>query len=324
VATYAQAKVMLRIFAPKLLKYPNVVGVGLGRKNGEPRRDWCIRVHVTRKSRRRSSASVPSVLRPPRSRKWLSPILTDVEQTGKLQLHQPLFELSSGTGLEMDTRGTAGGILTLDNNLFYVLTSGHVASPDLTAAHDLPDGNLDAGQYITCSQLSLNYDATQIVGQCVRCSSKKFPVDLALVQIDGSIVPRGSPFVESFRDLSSSRFRVNEQLRVIRSQAQGGVFTTNVPAALDHLFTGRVEYPTRNGVKVVVYSDLICYPSRAGSDSLAAGDSGSAVIDSDARLVGIHIGATEPDDNHPATRHLAYAVSSNQVRAWIQGLSLLV
>jgi hypothetical protein len=82
-ATYAQAKAMLRRRAAFLLRHKNVVAIGVGRKNGDRgRRDWCIRIHVTEKTGQRTRHSVPRTLYPPKHLKWMAPVHTDVEQMG--------------------------------------------------------------------------------------------------------------------------------------------------------------------------------------------------------------------------------------------------
>jgi hypothetical protein len=102
-ATHSQAKAMLRIHLRKLLGYKNVVAVGLGRKNGDrSRRDWCVRVHVHTKTLKRTKESIPGMLFPPHGSKWLTPVPTDVEQVGKLILHQPAAAVQAGTGLNME------------------------------------------------------------------------------------------------------------------------------------------------------------------------------------------------------------------------------
>ena len=115
-ATHAQAKRMLRLYSRKLLAYKNVVAVGLGRKNGDgTRKDWCIRVHVTKKTKRRTKSSVPSVLKPPRDSKWLVPIATDVKPVGFLRLHS--LDVQASSHLSMSNEyGTCSGIFTMQGN----------------------------------------------------------------------------------------------------------------------------------------------------------------------------------------------------------------
>jgi len=311
-ATYGQAKAILRIWAPRLLKYPNVVAVALGRKDGHS--GWAIRVHVTRRTQKRTRRSVPRFLKPPRSRKWLVPVPTDVEQTGEFRLHQQQqFILHSGTGLEVQAeQGTCTAILTADGPTFYALTCGHVVSNNLTGMHNLPGGWL-TGKGIQCSELNAPETLRQYIGSCVRCSSREAPIDLALIQLQAASRPQPSPYVTAIRDLSADRLRDNEPLRVLRRRTHKGVFDTVVPPTGDHYCTMPCTYPTDQGDVTVTYSGLICYCSASPNDALADGDSGSAVVDAQNRLVGIHIGSAI---NQQSQIGYGYAVSSNQLVAW--------
>jgi hypothetical protein len=316
-ATYAEAKAMLRIHAKRLLGYENVVAVALGRKNGDrSRRDWCIRVHVSAKSPRRTKSSVPARLLPPRRLKWLRPVPTDVEQVGKLELHQGV---GAGTGLDMDEKGTCAVVLK-DGNLYYALTCGHVASNDLTGRHDLSYGYLDSDQLIDCCLLNdQGRDVRGTVGQCVRCSSKQAPIDLALVQLDSAACePQSSPAITGIRSLSRRALEADEPITVLRRADHGGPYTTSIPGELDHYVTASFDYDTTQGKQSVIYDGLICYPARNGADTLAAGDSGSAVVDAQGRLIGIHMGASSDADNP-----LGYGISSDQLTGWAPTLTLV-
>jgi len=310
---------MLRIHALDLLKYKNVVAVGLGRKNGDrSRRDWCVRVHVHIKTRNRTKVSVPKMLLPPRGSKWLVSVPTDVEQVGKICLHQSSDPVQSGTGLDMDEKGTTTAILKY-GNLFYALTCGHVASNDLTGTRNLSCGYLGSGQQINCALLNaVGLPVFGTVGKCVRCSSMQSPIDLALVQLDTTVcAPQSCPNLTGIRSLNSNPLQPDEQITIVRRADMGGLFKTIIPPELDHYITTSFDYPTQQGNKSVTYAGLICYPAQNGSSSLQDGDSGSAVVDSQGQLIGVHMGAST-DTNNP----LGYGVSSDQLMSWAPTLTL--
>ena len=318
-ATYSQAKAMLRLYSKKLLGYKNVVAVGLGRKNGDRhRRDWCIRVHVSSKTKRRTRGSVPDHLLPPRGSKWLATVPTDVECVGKIELHQSQIPVQAGTGLDMDEYGTCTVVLKY-GALFYALTCGHVASNELTGMHNLSYGYLNSSQQLDCSLLNSNGLAVfGVVGKCVRCSSEQSPIDLALVQLDTSAcAPQSSPFVRGIRNLNRNPLQPNEQITIVRRADMGGLYRTTIPPELDHYITTSFDYSTLQGIQSVTYDGLICYPAKSGLSALQGGDSGSAVIDAQGQLVGVHMGASTDADNP-----LGYGVSSNQLMSWAPTLTL--
>jgi hypothetical protein len=319
-ATYAQAKAMLRIYSKKLLGYKNVVAVGLGRKNGDRRRKvWCIRIHVAKMPAQGTRNPIPPLLRPPRGSKWLAPVPTDVEQVGRVELHASGGPIESGTGVVMGEKGTCTALFA-DGNLYYALTCGHVASENLTGLHNLPWGYLDSFLKINCSLLNgTGQPVSGSVGQCVRCSSKQCPIDLALVQIDTSAcLPQGSPYMSAIRRLNSAPLQPDEPITVIRRDDHGGLFNVSIPPALDHYVTTSFDYPTQQGDQTVTYAGLICYPAKNNASALQAGDSGSAVVDSKGLLIGVHIGAS--DD---ATKPVGYGVSSDQLMSWAPTLKLV-
>jgi hypothetical protein len=310
-ASRTQAKAMLRLYSRKLLAYKNVVAVALGRKNGDgTRKDWCIRVHVTKKTKQRTESSIPRVLKPPRSSKWLVPIPTDVKEVGEIKLHSLDVQASSHFSMS-DEYGTCSGVFTMQGNN-YAVTCGHVASMDLTGLHNLPNGTLPGSSYIPCNLANAN--ATEmfgIVGQCVRCSSDQNPVDLALVLLNGASNPEGNPRLTGFRDLFSNPLQVGETLTILCYRGQLDMVIT---ADDDHYVSTSFNYSTSQGTKKVFYDGLVCYPVSNGTDSLIEGDSGSCVVDNQNSLVGIHMGAS------PST---AYAVSSNQLLNWAKQLQIL-
>lgn len=310
-ANRAQAKAMLRLYSHKLLKYKNVVGVGLGRKNGDSsRRDWCIRVHVTKKTKRRTKASVPCVLKPPHGSRWLVPIETDVKEVGEIKLHS--LDVQASSHLSMSNEyGTCSGIFSIEGN-YYAVTCGHVASMELTGLHNLPNGNLPSSSYIPCNLT--NGDATSmfgVVGQCVRCSSDAQPVDLALVLLNGQSNPEGNSRLTGFRDLLDNPLQVGETLTVLRYAGQFNIVMT---ADDDHYVSTSFDYPTSQGTQTITYDGLICYPASNGTDTLIEGDSGSCVVDNQNRLVGIHMGGSST---------VAYAVSCNQLLNWTKKLVII-
>jgi hypothetical protein len=311
---------MLRIRAKKLLGYKNVVAVGLGRKNGDrSRRDWCIRVHVSAKTKRRTKTSVPKMLFPPHGSKWLAPVPTDVEQVGIIKLHRALPAVQSGTGLNMEEYGTCAAILK-NNGLRYALTCGHVASNDLSGLHNLSYGYLDSSQLIDCSLLdSGGQEVPGVVGQCFRCSSKQSPIDLALVQLDpNACAPQRNPNVSGIRSLKSNPLQPDEQITIIRRVDRGGLYKTGLPQALDHYVSTSFDYPTSMGTQSVMYDGLICYPATSEDGALGPGDSGSAVVDAQGLLLGVHMGAS-----NDANRPFAYGVSSDQLMSWAPTLTLV-
>jgi hypothetical protein len=197
------------------------------------------------------------------------------------------------------------------------LTCGHVASSELTGLHNLSYGYLNSSQLIDCSLLNIRGKKVPgVVGQCVRCSSQQSPIDLALVQLDpNSCAPQKNPNVSGIRSLNSNPLQPNEQLTIIRSV---GSYTTALPQALDHYVSTSFDYPVNGGTQSVTYDGLICYPATSGGDALAPGDSGSAVVDANGQLVGVHMGATTDPNNS-----IGYGVSSDQLTSWGPNLTLL-
>ncbi len=315
-ATFAQAKALLRLHEKELLRHKNVVAVGLGHKNGEAREDWCIRVHVTKKTGRRTKDSVPRMLHPKRSSKWLPPVETDVKEVGPIRLHAP--NLEAGDILALDDRGTCAAIFR-DSGGVYALTCGHVASYDMTAAHNLHDGYLPDTTHLPCRIMADfnggNVGAQPVVGECVRCSSRETPIDLALILLDtGLCTPQSSRSITGIRHLLQNPLDVGETLTVLRASPHHGAYTVPITHDTDHYCSPTFDYPTSTGIRRVTYAGLLCYDASIGNQSLAGGDSGAAVIDGTGQLVGIHMGAADTT---------AYGVPSDQLLGWAQTLTLV-
>jgi hypothetical protein len=315
-AGFAQARAMLNLFAKDLLSHPNVVAVGVGRKNGDPsRRDWCIRVHVRYKTKRRTSSSVDPVLRPPAGKRWLSTVPTDVVQTGRIFPHNGLFPLQAGNGLQISERGTCAALIK-QGGTTYALTAGHVVSNDLTGFHNEPYGWIPAVDVFSGYEMSVDEQQTQVIGQCVRCSSDASPVDLALIQLDPAVPLKRSSDVTGIRDSVAEPLQPGERIQIVRRFMRGPLFVTYHPGA-DQNITTTITYRTNRGPQAVQYDGLLCYPGDGEGGSIQPGDSGAAVVDAQSRLIGIHIAGTEDPANN-----FGYGVSSSQLRSWAPGLTL--
>jgi hypothetical protein len=311
-ATHAQARAMLRRYARKLLAYKNVVAVGLGRKNGDTsRQDWCIRVHVTKRTKRRTRSSVPRVLPPPRGSRWLVPVATDVKEVGEVKLH--LLDVQASSHFAMSGEyGTCTGVFKIQGS-YYGLTCGHVASMELTGLHNLPNGYLPGSSLIPCNLT--NATATTmfgLVGHCVRCSSDEQPIDLALVLLDTTEGnPEGHPRLTGFRSVFDHPLQVGETLTVLR---YAGPLEVVVTGDDDHYVSFLFDYNTSQGTKSVTYDGLICYPAGNGNQVLGKGDSGSCVVDSQNQLVGIHMAGSDTT---------GYAITSDQLLNWARQLTIV-
>jgi hypothetical protein len=119
------------------------------------------------------------------------------------------------------------------------------------------------------------------------------------------------------RSLNSNPVQPGEQLRVLRRSDLGNVFHTSMTPALDHYVTTSFDYATSTGPVSVTYNGLLCYPSVNGADSLAKGDSGSAVVDAQGMLLGIHMGASLDPANL-----VGYAITSDAFSTWAPNMNL--
>ncbi|NLG43542.1 MAG: trypsin-like peptidase domain-containing protein [Phycisphaerae bacterium] len=315
-ASRRNATALLQHYGPRLLRFPNVVAVAIGKKQtkGRTRKTgWCIRVHVTTKTSR-PKKRVPPVLGPPRGRAHLGSIETDVIETGSAILHG---QVRPGFPVRIKVRGVVGCLLRDHLQQDYILTAGHVVDYRLVV-DERRNGNLKFGAqphaYVTTPD-----GVESLAGPCVRCSGRP-PLDLALVLLTvGRAVPIAR--ISGVRDLRQSPLRPGESIRVLRAR---GAFTTwfHEGADADGMVTFEYPRPTGTGTIAVTYREIVFYPRSGDGGTLTRGDSGSAVVDCDNRLLGIHIGASTRKQGAD-THLLGYALPTHVAARWASGFSVL-
>ena len=320
-ASYAQARAFLDYYAPRLIEdYPRVVAVSIGRKEIAGERTgqgWCLRIHVARKTKRRSSRSVPRTLPAPPGRKTLGTIETDVIETGETRLD---VAVQPGESVRAGERGTVGCALQDPHQQQYLLTAGHVIGRSLVV-DATRNGWLDLGAPIPAHVRG----ATNPVGISVKCSQPDPFVDLGLILMTAAET-QASGQIRGARDVNKDRLKASETIRVVRNE---GAMLTAYHQGADR--DGKVSFPypdpTGRGTVHPVFDNILFYPrtgvnERTGRPvKLKGGDSGSAVVDANHRLLGIHIGSSYSDE--PGAFLLGYAVPVADIRKWAPDLCLM-
>lgn len=323
-ASRAHAKAVLRHHLKRLLALPNVVAAAIGRKITKGRvakDDWCIRVHVTRKTLRPSKRSVPRFLSaPPTTSRNMGPVETDVVQTGMPQLHAGdgnSVTVGSRQKIRVLKTGTVGCLLESSVGRRFALTAGHVLSPALVV-DGLRNGSLDSGVLPDAELPDLSIQ----IGTCARCSRPTNYVDLGLIRLWDEFEVRPEPWISGFRvvDNASRRLVPGEQIRVLRL---GRMIRTKFHAGADSDGVVCFQYPLADGsMYSLLVNDIVFYHRSGGGAELESGDSGSAVIDSEGKLIGIHIGASDGGPGDGDGMPLGYAVGGSSIRDWARNYSL--
>ncbi len=318
-ASRRHAAALLKHYGKKLLSYPNVVAVAIGRKssNGEiDERGWCLRVHVTRKTKRRSARSVPRELTAPRGRPHLGSIELDVVQTGGTELHA---EVRPGLGLYVSETGVIACLLQDEHGQRYVLTAGHVVGRSLVVDR-ARNGGLPFGDQPEAYLVAPFTGERAFIGPCVKCSARE-PIDLGLVLVTAR-ESDSIPQIAGVRDVGEGAepLRAGEPVRVLRAS---GRFETSFHPGGDADGSVGFGYPRPGGgIETVVYHNMVFYPRSGRGGELSRGDSGSPVIDGENRLIGVHIGAST-EQAEGDTLLVGYAIGCRAIARWVRGMFLL-
>lgn len=317
-ATLKNARALLRHYRGKLLRFPNVVGVSIGRKETGGtviEGSWVLRIHVSQKTKSRTKTSVPATLPAPKGREHLGSIETDVIETGPTELHGPI---RSGSPLVVGESGTIGCVLRDDRNRHFLLTAGHVIGRSLVVDRTR-NGELALGAFPDAV-----VDGLGVVGIPVRCSRKSSYLDLGLVLLLGEAAPDSLQVPTGTRDARSigERLKSGERVQIIR---RGGTFRTSFHAGADVDGCVTFDYPLADGSGTIsmTFTDVVFYPRESPDGTLSGGDSGSAVLDGNGRLIGIHIGASTGAPTGGDAMLLGYAIPVAEIRKWAGKMQLV-